>query len=477
MEKEEGGRFKKQRIMISVIITTHAKRSKLCKKAIKSVLAQTYQDFELIVVDDASVDDTEAMVKSFKDKRIRYFKLKRSRKKQAVPKNKGTREAVGEYIAYLDSDNTYRPDHLQVLLSALKGGQHQIAYGDRWMHVGKKQEIGYFNDYNLGSLLERNFIDTSDALIKREAMEYIGGWDERYKRFSDWNLYLRMGKAGFRFIRVPQVITDYYVRKDNLSHVVENVKNPMRPLWNPYDCEIRLSHLGKITQELRVAVFTITYGRLAYTKKSFKSLKKTAGYPYDHFVIDNGSSDGTGKWLKKQKVTSILNKDNKGISIASNQALELIKRSGRYDIIVKFDNDCMCLSEGWLKKMIEIYESNHMIALSPYVQGLRDNPGGSPRYTYGKMSGELIGMAKHLGGICHFVSSKAYEDFRWPETEQLHGVQDVEFSRHLFATGYQMGYLENYFVSHGPLGTEKQQKDYPEYFERRKKEKVTKYDQ
>ena len=117
-----------------------------------------------------------------------------------------------------------------------------------------------------------------------------------------------------------------------------------------------------------------------------------------------------------------------------------------------------------------------MLALSCYVQGLKDNPGGAPRELYATLNGELIGMTRHLGGILQFVSAKAYDEFRWPEDEFLHGVQDMEFSQWLNYHGYSMGYLENYFVSHGPVGADGQKKDYPDYFEKRKVEKTVRYE-
>jgi glycosyltransferase involved in cell wall biosynthesis len=459
--------------MISVIITTHANRADVCKRAIESVLHQTYSDVEIIVVDDASTDNTEEVVKGIGDPRIKYFKRKRSRGLQGICKNKGIRESKGEFIAFLDSDNVYRPDHLKCLYLQFERNLAQkldVVYGDRWLIRGKETGIGIYEDFSLPRLLDHNYIDTSDALIRREALYAIGGWDERYKRFADWNLFLRMAKAGFQFKRITQILTDYYIREDSISN------DPVTDMWNPFDIEICQPYLRDIPI-IKVALYTITYDRLGYTKKSFESLKSTAGYPFEHFVVDNGSSDGTPSWLEKNfdEKHIILNKDNKGISIASNQALELIKRSGEYDVIVKFDNDCMCLTPNWLDKMVEIYKSNHLLALSPYVQGLKDMPGGAPRLGYGRIRGELVGLTQHLGGICHFVSAKAYEGWKWNENEQLHGMQDLEFSQWITKLGYQMAYLENFFVSHGPQGTEAQQKDFPEYFERRKAEKIKAY--
>jgi glycosyltransferase involved in cell wall biosynthesis len=450
--------------LISVIISSYNRSGRLTG-AIQSVINQTYEEWELIIVDDASTDDTTKVVKGFKDPRIKYFRLDKNSGNHGVVKNRGVRESNGKYLAFLDDDNVYRPDHLAVLLKAIDG--FDVSYGDR-MRVNEstgKRDVGINSDYNPMTLMNTNYIDTSDSLIRREAIEYIGGWDERYKRLLDWNLYVRLAKAGFTFNHVRAIITEYHIHSDGMLS-----ENKPVDLWDSVDCEIRLPYLGKKPEKPKVAIFSITYDRLEYTNKCFKSLKDTAGYPYDHFVIDNGSTDGTHEYILDNFGNFIVNPENKGISIASNQALKLIGTD--YDIIMKVDNDCLFLTDGWLKRMVEIWESNHMLALSCYVQGLRDNPGGAPRIGYGQIKGELLGMTEHLGGICHFVSAKAYDDFRWDEGSFLHGLQDLELSRYLLSKGYGMGYLENYFCEHID-GTEGQLKRYPDYFERRKSEKTT----
>lgn len=464
--------------MISVVVSTH-NRSQRLKKAIQSVLNQTFTDWELIIVDDKSTDDTKAVVDVLHDPRIRYFTTKRNFGCDTKPKNTGILESKGEYIAFLDDDNQYRPDHLSILLKGIDE-KTDIVYGDRWLtdETNRIQpQLGIAKDFDPAFLMQRNFIDTSDVLIKRNALFDVGGWDERYKKYVDWNLWVRMTKYGKKFKRIPLVITDYFLHDDMKSNRVKTKGDNQlvfKPEWDPYDVEIELPYLNTAARTMpRVAVFSITYDRLSYTKKSFETLQKTAKYQFDHLVIDNGSTDGTTEWLLKNSHWHILNPNNYGISKASNQAIEEIKKKD-YDIIVKWDNDCFGLTPGWLEKMVDIWKSNHMFALSCYVQGLVDNPGGSPRVGYGTVKGQLIGVTQHLGGICHFVDAHAYDKFKWNDNSFLHGVQDMEMSQYLRFNGYTMGYLENYFVSHG-LGTEQQKKDFKEYFERRKKEKQTRY--
>jgi glycosyltransferase involved in cell wall biosynthesis len=482
--------------MISVILTTHHGRKDTCQAAIKSVLNQTFTDYELIVVDDASHDGTKEMVEGIDDPRIKYIRRTRCFGNDTLPKNRGIKASTGEYIAFLDSDNTYRPDHLQVLYNAITTNDVEGVYGDR-MIIDKVKNIpphlGNWSEFSPTMLLHKNFIDTSDILIKREVLFAVGGFDERYSKYVDWNLWLRIAKAGYRLKHVPLIITDYYYLSDSKSIKKQTKKeidymkthdgvSPNLPDWDAHELEIHLPYLMTLSPP-KIAIFTLTHDRLDYTKRCFESLHKTAGYAFDHFVVDNGSKDYTASWIfeyanqhKNDFFMDLLpNPDNHGISKASNEAIDMINEHGEYDIIVKVDNDCLFLTDGWLAKMVEIWKVNHMIAMSCYVQGLKDNPGGSPRIAYGNIKDEVMGMTKHLGGICHFVDAKAYNTFRWDEDDTLHGVQDLIFSHHLLNTGYQMGYLENYYCEHMD-GTEGQHKRYPDYFERRKTERVISYE-
>jgi len=478
--------------IISVIITTFNRLSFL-KKAVKSVLVQSFKDFEIIIYDDHSTDGTQDWINTIQDKRIIYIYADKNYGCDTFPKNEATKQAKGQYIAYLDDDCQYLKDHLQTLYKTIEQNKNiDLVYGDRLIidSEGKiPSQVGVYSNFNPFLLLQRNYIDTSDVLIKREALFSVGGWDERYRKYVDWNLWVRMAKAGKHFLRVPKIITHYFLHKGMKSQRKEDEKAFMVPAWSSYDVEIDLPYLHT-PHEIKVAVFSLTKDRLFYTKKCFKSLEKKAGYKYDHYVVDNGSTDGTEKWLKENnRYIKIYNKKNKGISIASNQALvRIIKgcnsklpfttveqdfEAYKYDIVIKYDNDCLSLSNNWLKSVVELYKRNHMVAMSPYPEGLRDNPGGSPRLAYGKFNNHLIGVVSHIGGLCHIAPASIYKTFRWTEDSPLHGLQDLELSQWLTRNGYQQLYIEDLKVEHIE-GTEVQHKRYKEYFNKREKEKITK---
>ena len=458
-------------------MSTHDGRKDLCKRAIESVIAQTFTDWELVICDDASKDGTNQMVKDLNNPKIKYIHRDVNFGNDTRPKNEALLKSTGSFIAFLDSDNVYRPDHLQSLYNEITKSEVDVVYGDRWIFDSEKSvSIGIFHDFDPFLMLRRNYIDTSDVLVRREAIFEVGGFDERYKKYIDWNLWVRMCKAGYQFKRVPLILTDYHVYPHSKSNRKEDEKGFSMPAWDPMDCDINVPHLNPI-KEPTVAIYTITYDRIDLTKKSFETLHETAQYPFKHFICDNGSTDGTQEYLKSYAVTHkaniTFNEDNKGISIASNMLLDEIGKSA--DIIVKVDPDAIFLTKGWLKRMVELWKANRMLVLSTYIQGLIQSAGGAPREDYGMIKGEYLGLTRHVGGIVHFVDAKAYKDFRWSPKDTLHGVQDLELSNYLRTKGYQHAYMENFYTSHGESGTQAMQDKYKEYFLRRKEEKQKSY--
>jgi len=473
--------------LISVICTTY-KRPKMLKRAVKSVLKQTFKNWELIIVDDFSNDETKKICESFvrEDSRIRYFELQSNNGVHSFGKNVGIKEARANLIAYLDDDNAYRRDHLQVLYKYL--GNNDIVYGDRLLidesgYVAKmfgkqKQSVGVRSDFSAQLLSEMNFIDTSDILVKKDKIVEIGGWDESLPKFADWNFFVRLAKSGARFKRIPIIITDYYVHSGCNSFKHPQPRNPNTgkemPTFKPDDCYVwpNKTLFGEKPKS-KVAVFTLTMSRLEYTQIMYDSMVKNAGYEFDWFVVDNGSTDGTPDWVGEKAKFLVRNEYNLGISKGSNQALDKI--GDEYDIIIKVDNDCEFETENWLKDTVDLIEKQHGLVLSPRVEGLRDSPGGVPRTQYFYIGDELLGIVPHVGGICVAAHKSAYDKFRWEDNDFLHGEQDYVFSQHCKRIGKMLCYYEKHIVEH-MFTTEGQLKRSPEYFENRSKLKTTKYE-
>jgi glycosyltransferase involved in cell wall biosynthesis len=466
-------------IKVSVIISTY-NRKKSLKKTIKSILAQSLQNFEIIVVDDCSTDNTEHFVRTINDERIRYFKTHKNTGHDGLPKNLGVNKARGEYIAFLDDDDTYRPDALKVLYNYITHSGADVVYAD-YMIEGKP---GWSIDFNSRLLTKMNYVSMVVAIFKKRCFIEIGGFNENLHIFKDWNLWLRFHKRGYTFLHVPIIIaTAAGAGKDRVSikynKYVEDLGGGSyrSKEFHPIDCKIYADKtmLGR-ERDLRVAVFTLTMDRLEYTKRSIEQAKKTAGYPFSWFVVDQGSQDGTKEWLKEQKWIQkiIYNEKNVGIAKGWNQAVDTIIESGKYDIIIKLDNDAEMLTQNWLQAMIEIFKINRRVILSPCVEGLEDSPGGVLRQTssgaspYMTINDKILGLVPNLGGICFAAPKELYDNFRFEEETFWMGNKDYMLSQYAKQTGYGLFYMEEYRIWHID-GTKGQKAKYPEYEQIKKK--------
>lgn len=489
-----GTEIKKEKL-VSVVMSTYNRATTYLPGAIQSVIDQSYQNWELFVVDDCSPDETESVVKDFikKDSRIKYIRLRSNFGKDTRPKNEGILQSKGEYITYLDDDCTFYKHHIERLVDEIEASHVDVVYCEMVIKdITKPDDVGQKGiamDFDAQYLLKRNFIDTSMMLHKREAIYAIGGWDETLPRFVDWNVCVRMMKAGMKFHWVPEVLTTYYVHPNNsaTAHPVPMRRDPVygvlfEPTFDPAGCYIYLDYLLNDKPEEkkpRVAVFTLSYDRKEYTEHFWLSINDTAEYPFDWFVIDQGSKDGSPELLQSlvdsdygvvKKI--IYSPDNKGITGGSNILIDEIKK-GAYDIIIKADNDCQFMTKGWLSSIVDLWRRNHKLYMSPYIEGLVDNPGGAHRVGYAFIGPYFIEVTKHIGGILAAVDASAYDSFRWTD-QFLHGYQDTEASHDFMKQGFMPMYLPLHRITHMD-GTEGQKKKFPEYFERRKKEKTQVY--
>ncbi|MFB2550335.1 glycosyltransferase family 2 protein [Ensifer soli] len=216
--------------LVSIIMPTY-NRAYTIGEAIQSALDQTYQNWELIIADDASDDKTPMVVAQFKDPRIRYMQFEKSN--GAGTRNKGLRFARGEYIAYLDSDNLWDPLFLDVMMRHLldRPGQPMAyaGYFDTEI-VGARVTLQNISlpPFNPIQLSSRNFIDLNTIVHHRHLYEWIGGFDETLIRLQDWDLALQFTSV-FNPIFVPFCLV-YYRRNvawGQVTHLFldQNVKS------------------------------------------------------------------------------------------------------------------------------------------------------------------------------------------------------------------------------------------------------------
>ena len=207
---------------VSIIIPTY-NRAHLLGRAIQSVLTQTYQDFELIIVDDGSTDNTEKVVESFKDERIRYIRHKEN-KGGAAARNTGIKAAKGEYIAFQDSDDVWLPEKLEKQMKLFETAAPEVGVvytGCQRLKNNKKSyspppQVAQKEGDIFYDLLKWNFITMPSVLVKRECFEKAGMFDENLPRLQDWELFIRISKV-YRFKCIDEPLVISYYGPDSIS--------------------------------------------------------------------------------------------------------------------------------------------------------------------------------------------------------------------------------------------------------------------
>ncbi len=213
---------------------------------------------------------------------------------------------------------------------------------------------------------------------------------------------------------------------------------------------------------MRVAVLTLTRDRLDYTQFCFEALNELAGCPFDHYVFDQASEDGTRDWLLGQRFAHLtLANENVGINRGVNYLLDQAVPKG-YDVIVKFDNDCELVQPDTLRITCELVVAGNAI-LSPKIMGLNNPP--SPIGS-SIVNGEHIFLMTHVGGIFLAAPAKLYEQgYRHRSDAPLHGSDDGDVCIHWRRQGGRVGYVARLEAYHFET-TKGQWERYPEYFQR-----------
>lgn len=206
--------------LVSVIIPTF-NRKEMVARAIESVLDQSYNNLELIVIDDGSSDGTREFLKKYcTDKRFNYYY--QENKGQSAARNLGISNSRGEYIALLDSDNYWIKEKLkeQIEYIGVKK-EYDILYSEVFLvdqqgDVINKNHSKRFLGNILLKLLQCNFVTNNTVLVKKKCFEEMGGFDEDLRYAEDYDLWLRFATR-YRFIYHPMAVTYYYCEGDRLS--------------------------------------------------------------------------------------------------------------------------------------------------------------------------------------------------------------------------------------------------------------------
>lgn len=245
--------------VVSVIIPTYNRVDKL-KKTIESVLAQTFSDFELLICDDGSTDDTVTMVRQFADERIRWLSGSNSGG-PATPRNRGIKDARGTWLAFLDSDDLWYTDKLEKQIALLTQNEKLKAVCSN-ANVLVNEELltsPYFKDepsklLTFDDMLKVNGVICSSMLLHKSLAIQMGGFPEAhsFKAIEDYALWLSIS-----------MLTDIYYLKEPLLIYRDEPKESIRGENSQSEQQIK----KKILAECLVRVKLLTAHKLNYRCK------------------------------------------------------------------------------------------------------------------------------------------------------------------------------------------------------------------
>jgi glycosyltransferase involved in cell wall biosynthesis len=205
----------REEMKVTVIVTTF-NRAHMVAETIDSILNQTFDDFELIVVDNCSSDDTETVIKGYTDERITYFKHENGGV-VAVNRNYGIGQARGEYIAFCDDDDLWLPRKLEKQMLEFEKDSQLGLVCTNAITFDETGDLGEFfktrladNDFTLASLIWANSVICSSVLVKKSVIDDVGLMDTSLNIFTaeDYELWLRVAQK-YRIIYIDRPLMRY----------------------------------------------------------------------------------------------------------------------------------------------------------------------------------------------------------------------------------------------------------------------------
>ena len=334
--------------LVSVILPSYNRADRILV-AVDSVLNQTYDNLELIIVDDASEDETPEVIKSLDDDRVKFI-VHETNKGASAARNTALKEAKGKYVAYLDSDNEWELNYLSAMVGAfliledadaLYSGQ--IIYSE----FDSDPVAVRFASYNKPLIHNRSYIDLNCFCHKLDVIDKVGNFDESLIKFVDWDLILRISNE-FKIYSIPVLLCKYYNHTSETRITTKYNDNTMD--YFEYASKIVNKHKMNynIPSDLtkKVSAIIPNYESLDELKECVNSILEFNPELMDIIIVDNNSSNDVIQYLKMLnedgKAKIILNNENYGLAYAINQGIEVSDENS--DILI-LNNDAI-LTDG-----------------------------------------------------------------------------------------------------------------------------------
>ena len=355
--------------LVSVIMPVY-NRIGIVKHAIDSVLKQSYKNFELIIIDDGSNDGTVELIESIsnKDNRIKLIKHEEN-KGVCKSRNDGLKIAKGEYIFYLDSDNTWKKEYLKTMVGAyLELPDAKALYSGQYIaknYFSPIERVRY-GSFNKSLLYNRNYIDLNCFTHKKEVYNEIGGFRENLKRLNDYDYILKIVDNDFKIYSIPVILSNYYLKNSHnrISDIVEyDLDKLYKPhekyIINTYNKHLKIDYtdnfkedISKISDDVNIVIFV--GNEIRNIEDCLEPILN-----YDNFeklniaVLYSGNNEETINYLnllEDKNLIKFFNEDIKYDDLSEiNKVIDSFKNNGN---IIFLKNDAI-LTKGVIESLEE----------------------------------------------------------------------------------------------------------------------------
>ncbi|WP_022905387.1 glycosyltransferase family 2 protein [Curtobacterium sp. B18] len=446
--------------LVSVVMPVH-RRADVVGAAIASVRAQQHAAWELVLVDDGSGDDTVDVVRRAAVDEPRIRLIERENGGAGAARNTGLAAVRGDFVAFLDADNTWRPEHLAVAVSAL------LETDGPGVHTGVRM-IGANNaddstapvetyrgeDGTLDDLFAGNFIDLNALVVRRDVAAAVGPFDETLRRWIDWEWLLRIGKRFGVPAYVPVIGVDY-----------DNVRDPRRvssaqpASWQEVALARHridwdaLAAAAPTRDAALVSVVVPVFRDWTMTRRAVDTVLGAADHDGDRVevvLVDNGSPRSVsailGAWFRDEPRV-VLQREDRNRNFGLGSDLGLARSAG--GTVVMLNNDTE-VTTGWLRPLVAALEDRAVLGAQPllvYPDGvvqtagtvfggdkvlpwhfLGDHPRHDASRAFGATAGDPGSPARFTAITAAAAAFRAADLIRWHGFDPVYanGLEDVD---------------------------------------------------
>ena len=450
---------KEFRPLVSIVIPVYNGSNYMCE-AIDSALAQTYENIEILVINDGSKDNTEDIAKSYGDK-IRYFAKENGGVSTAL--NMGIANMRGDYFSWLSHDDMYKPNKIEKNVAALKNDPMCIVYSDyecmdeRQGYIGlvSAKQIHRAGNYEFGLFpLICGLVHGCSLLIHRTYFETYGMFDENQRSTQDYNLWFKMFR-GQRLKYIPEALVKGRVHSEQTGQnfdktIMENeilwtnmlnsltseemraIKGSKRHFWinqtqfmkieTPFakSAEYASERLKESTDELRgglVSIITPFYNRIDLLHRSIKCVQRQSYQNWELILVNDGSTEDISEVeryiAQDNRIKLISYERNMGVAHARNAGLDVV--TGVF--IAFLDSDDTWESQKLEKQLTYMLENHYCASHTAYY---RVDAQGEllQKVDLPELQGDVFGRCLHACNIatpCVIVDCEHWGNLRFPQ--------------------------------------------------------------